>query len=124
MSEELSEADRAELCSLEEALWRAQTRNSPAWMESVLAPEFEEVGASGRVNTRAMVVVPHDVAFTALPMEEYRVASLGGGGVLARYVSRTVNDDGSHRVAERASVWRRHGGRWLLVYHQGTLVPC
>ena len=33
---------------LEESLWIAQTRFDSAWSESVFAPNFTEVGRSGR----------------------------------------------------------------------------
>ena len=42
----------AELRRIEEALWRPETRLSPEWMDGVLAEDFVEFGASGRIHDR------------------------------------------------------------------------
>jgi hypothetical protein len=38
--------------------------------------------------------------------------------VLLTYVS-----DNDGRRARRSSLWRRSGGSWRMVFHQGTLLP-
>ena len=123
MGAELSEEDVAHIGELEEGLWQAETRNSPTWMEAVLAADFHEVGASGSVYDRTEVVAPHDGPIRSNPLMDFRARPIGDGMVLARYRSATANDDGSWRVSERASLWRREGSNWRLVFHQGTLAP-
>jgi hypothetical protein len=121
MAAELSDLDVAHIARLEEGLWRAETRNSPAWMEAVLAADFHEIGASGVVHARAEVIAPHDGPIRSRPLMNVRARKVGEGLALVRYRSATENDDGSLRVSERASLWRQQGSKWLLVFHQGTL---
>jgi hypothetical protein len=123
MASDLSDSDIARLARLEESLWRAETRNSPAWMESILAPDFHEIGASGLVHGRADVVAPHDGPIRSRPLIGFRARMIGETIALARYRSATGNDDGPLRTAERTSLWRREGADWKLVFHQGTLSP-
>ena len=123
MGADLSEEDVARIGGLEEGLWRAETRNSSAWMDAVLAADFHEIGASGSVHDRFEVLAPHDGPIRSNPLMDFHARLIGEGIVLARYRSATANDDGSWRVSERASLWRKEGLDWRLVFHQGTLVP-
>jgi hypothetical protein len=123
MAAELSREDVAHIARLEEGLWHAETRTSPAWMERVLAVDFHEIGASGAVHVRAEVIAPHDGPIRSRPLMDFRAQLIGDHLALARYRSATENDDGSLRVAERASIWRKEGSGWRLVFHQGTLAP-
>ena len=123
MGADLSEEDVAHIARLEEGLWRAETRNSPVWMEGVLATDFHEIGASGSVHDRAQVIAPHNGPIHARPLVGFLARPIGDGVVLTRYRSATARDDGSWRIAERASLWRREGSQWRLVFHQGTLAP-
>jgi hypothetical protein len=90
-------------------------------MEAVLAADFHEIGASGVVHVRAEVIAPHGGPIRSLPLMSFTVSQIGGDIALARYRSTTEDGDGSLRVSERASIWRREGSEWKLVFHQGTL---
>ncbi len=88
----------------------------------LLAPEFFEVGASGRRYARDEVIgvmadrvtrgepellEPVDFACTRVTQDVF----------LATYRLRQ-----KERWTWRNSLWRREGGAWKLVYHQGTII--
>ena len=116
----------AEVIALERALLTREVRSSAAALDALLGPEFTEAGASGRWWTRAEIL-------TELPAGEAAAASTGpdriadhamaGRRLAADVVMLTFETDHEGRRARRVSLWRRSGGRWRVLYHQGTLVP-
>jgi len=109
--------------SLERSLLRAAERRSPQVLDALIAPDFREVGASGRRWTRAEIVAAmlaedgplgpdvadHDMVGT----------ELADGLVLLEFVT-----DAQGRWARRTSLWRRVApGAWQTFLHQGTLAP-
>ena len=53
-----------------------------------------------------------------IAVAEMEAVELADGVVLLTYVS-----DRAGRRARRSSIWRRVGGRWRQLHHQGTLAP-
>lgn len=110
----------AELRGHEERILDPAVRADPAQVRALLAPEFTEFGASGRVFDR-------DAILAALASEGPRVARQARGFKLrliapgaALTTWRVLRDDGVETL--RSSVWQQQGdGRWLMVFHQGTL---
>ncbi len=114
-----SDALKAELLALEERLLDPVVRAVPAQVRELLAPEFTEFGASGRVFSRdailaALASEPPRVARQA---RGFKVRELAPGVALTTW--RVTRDDGIETL--RSSVWQQQGGRWQMVFHQGTL---
>ena len=104
------------LSALEWAMWANETRGDREWMDLHLAPEFSEFGYSGRTHTR------HDTLGQSIgsidaTLIDLTIRPLGRDVALVTY--RSVQPRGT---GNRASVWRRADGRWLLSFHQGTPV--
>lgn len=113
--------DAAELeivFELETSLLSGEVRRSPALLEDLLDPEFCEIGASGRLWTRAEMLrqLPSMPPGASVEATEMEGTILGEDLVLVRYLS--VKDG---RRARRSSLWRRSAGSWRIVFHQGTL---
>ncbi len=111
-----------ELLALELALARRDEPAIPGGYEAVLAPDFSEIGASGRRWTRAETLEslhaePPDPSVT---IEAFEVADLGPDLVLVTYDTRGIAPDGAERRSRRSSVWLRHDDRWQLRFNQGT----
>jgi hypothetical protein len=113
--------DLAVVADLERELQTAACRHDPHRMRALLADDFEEVGASGRIwtLTTALGLVASETA----DEPEIEVHDL---------VTRAVTDDTvmvrwdsarGHRRARRTSLWRRDPDGWRLVHHQGTPLP-
>lgn len=106
---------------LREHLMRRETalaRRNPAGIEGglggLIAEDFVEFGASGRVwdpksIEQVLAAPPAEIA-----IEGFEIAELAPDVVLATY--RT----GAPRPANRSSIWVRRAGRWVLRFHQGT----
>jgi hypothetical protein len=111
----------AEVIALERALLTREVRSSAAALDALLDPEFTETGASGRRWTRPEILA----ALPAGRPGPDRIAdhAMAGRRLAADVVLLTFETGHQGRRARRVSVWRRSGGRWRLLYHQGTLVP-
>lgn len=103
--------------------------HGPAWptdrdsLERRLAPEFWEVGASGRVYTRE-VVISELTTRNADPMDSTWVVSDFACDDLSddTYIVTYLLQQGE-RPTRRLTLWRRSGaGTWQALYHQGTVV--
>ena len=116
----------AEVIALERALLTREVRSSAAALDALLDPEFTETGASGRRWTRAEILdeLPAGEA-GAVPPGPDRIAdhAMAGRRLAADVVMLTFETDNQGRRARRVSLWRRSGGRWRVLYHQGTLIP-
>lgn len=103
------------------ALLSFQVRRSAHQVEELLDPDFREIGASGRLWTRAeMMAALARVSSRgegAIEATEMTGAVVSPDLVLLTYVS-----DWRGRRARRSSLWRRSSGAWRLLHHQGTLV--
>ena len=93
-----------------------------AEFEAMLADDFWETGASGRRYSRQQVLdvlqqrieSPNDDAWQA---DDFHCQQLAPDNYLLTYTLRQ-----GARVTRRATIWRRSGRGWVIVYHQGTLV--
>ncbi len=112
VDEDLDQVVRLELMLLDPAV-----RNDPEQLLTFLHPQFREYGASGRTWDRQSI--PQAAGGTNDPIAATDVAArrLGPDAVLVTYRS-----DAAGRRALRSSTWVREAGRWLVLFHQGTLV--
>lgn len=117
----LSENDLKELESLEESLWRADTRFDHAYMEHVLAPDFFEFGRSGRVYQRedTLNVGKREEIPTTFPLHGFTAHPLDENTVLVTYISEVAYKEGLE-IGNRSSIWTKMDGKWRLRFHQGT----
>ena len=119
----------AEVIALERALLTREVRSSAMALDELLDPEFTETGASGRRWTRAEILaeLPDEAEAGARPGSPGpdRIAdhAMAGRRLAADVVMLTFETNHDGRRARRVSLWRRSGGRWRVLYHQGTLVP-
>jgi hypothetical protein len=114
-----------ELRSREPIFHRPEHGTTRADFEALMAPDYWEVGASGRIYSRGDVldVLERRYADPAYdPMEGHEVSD---------FACRAVSDDTwlatydlrqGDRDTRRVTVWRNVAGRWVLVYHQGTVI--
>jgi hypothetical protein len=112
-----------ELEAREPIYHRPELGTSRAHFEDMTEPGFWETGASGRRYGREWVL--DTVVERHARGEEYvwdasdfYCQELAPDLYLLTY---TLVEDGT-RVTRRATLWRRHGAQWRIVYHQGTVV--
>lgn len=113
-------ATPGDLIALERSLWQRDSRFDPILMQARFAPDFFEVGRSGRRYSRDEMILPadqaedipatlHDLAVQPLSLDLFQVI----------YLSELRYDSGTE-WAWRSSIWDRSTGAWQLRFHQGT----
>jgi len=120
--EELSQA-LAELSKREPIFHHPEFGSTRADFEEMTVPDFWEVGASGRIYSKAEVVdilerryaAPHEDVWEA---SDFRCRKLAPNLYLLTYM--LVQDN--VRRSRRATIWQRTAAGWKIVYHQGTLI--
>ena len=112
----------AELEALERALHAPRVRADREQLAALLDEDFSEIGSSGRCDGRdaALQEIPLERAQVLIESEQYAVWLLAEDLAQVRYRSRYHLDDQAQRWVLRSSLWRRHGQRWRVVFHQGT----
>jgi hypothetical protein len=106
-----------------EPLYHAAFRDAtPQRFEELVAPEFWEVGASGRRYSREFVLNllksrQRDPSEDDWKTSGFHVSEVAPDIYLLTY---TLQQPG--RITRRMTLWRRVGGKWKAVYHQGTVV--
>jgi len=111
------------LLGLERKLMDPQFRKERAEATELLAEEFFEFGASGRVWTREEILAPSEQTGLAVTVEDFTVRMLAPGLAQATYRSMRTVAGCAPFVALRCSLWRFQEGRWQMLFHQGTKVP-
>ncbi len=111
-----------ELTAREPIFHRSEFGTSRADFERMTAEGFWEIGASGRVYTRALVLDLLEERHRT-PQEEdlqpsdFRIRELSSDTYLLHY-----NLLQGARKTRRTTLWRRTAESWKIVFHQGTVV--
>jgi hypothetical protein len=111
-----------ELVRREPIFHRPELGTSRSHFENMTEPDFWETGASGQRYSREHVLdllekrhaAPHDDPWQT---SDFHCRELGPDTYLLTYTLAQ-----GPRVTRRATIWRRHGAAWKIVYHQGTVV--
>lgn len=105
--------------SKEVALLSPEVRREPALVDDLLDADFQEIGASGRLWTRAEMIAALaddiDDEQSTIEYSDMTGAVVGPDLVLLTYLTNH-----HARRARRSSLWRRADDVWRLLHHQGT----
>ena len=90
--------------------------------DRMMIPEYWEVGASGKIYSREYILSvlkerlenPQEDIWET---EDFKCMHIAGDNYLLTYTLYQ-----GERVTRRATIWRRTGDDWHIVYHQGTIV--
>jgi len=113
------------LTRLEETLFDPAVRLSRAALEALLAPDFQEIGSSGRLFSFEDIIMALSAEEPVMSrtLHNVRLVMLSVSIALVTYSSTRKTVDGVAINSLRSSVWRQENdGRWQMVFHQGTLV--
>ncbi len=113
----------AELQAQEPIFHHPELGTTRADFERMTAEDFWEIGASGKIYTRALVLdllgkrhsEPHEEDLIA---SEFRVQQLAADLYLLTY---DLLQDHTRRT-RRTTLWRSTGEGWKIVFHQGTIL--
>jgi hypothetical protein len=108
---------RQTLLALETALVSTDATGIDGGLPALIADDFLEFGASGRIwdaaTTRRLVAARPSAG--SMELLDFAIDELAPGVVLATYRL------GEPRPANRSSIWVHRDGRWQMRFHQGTL---
>ena len=109
------------LIALERSLHDPSLRKSRSHVEQLLAEEFREIRSSGRVWTRNEILdlLAGEIPY-AIESSDFACAMLSPEIALLTYATLSNPSGQPPRRALRSSIWRLEGGRWRIVFHQGT----
>ena len=108
-------SDEEQVVALERSLLSDEVRSDRAAVAALLHPEWQEIGTSGVLWEREVLlddIGPLDAPVTLDVLDVSRLAP-----DLILLVWRASSDDGSRL---RSSLWQRTGGHWQQRFHQGT----
>ena len=108
------------LFDLESSLVDPDVRRSPERLNNLLHPDFIELGSSGRVYDRQMIVemMSQEVSGDVI-MRDFETRSISENTVLVTY--RSIGQSGDE--ARRSSLWAKDADGWRIHFHQGTRIP-
>jgi hypothetical protein len=90
--------------------------------DKLMAPDFWEVGASGRRYSRESILNELERRYSGNYVEgkliatDFHCRKLADEVYLLTY--KLLQDD---RKTHRATIWQRSGEEWKIIYHQGTI---
>ena len=118
------EDDGVEACmARERELLTPRCRADPARLQELLADDFVEIGASGKMWARATMLAALSAGAEPDRGATTEVLHLSGRPIAADVVLLTYGSETAGRSAIRSSLWRREDAGWRLFCHQGTLIP-
>jgi len=104
------------VADLERSLLDPDVRADPAAVARLLHPDFEEIGASGRLWEREeLISALAQEEPTSHSLEVLSLTEVGQDSALLLYRST-----GQHGSTLRSSLWCKDDGRWRIRFHQGT----
>ena len=112
----------AELAAREPIFHRAEFGTSRKDFEDMDAPEFREIGASGKAYDREYVLDVLERRHREPVTEQLRISEFRCQYVAPDHYLTTYLLDQSGRISRRSTLWRGTPNGWKIVYHQGTLV--
>lgn len=107
--------DVDDVVSLEESLLLDSVRSDRARVEGLLHPEFTEIGASGKLWSRARMLASIQPLTNRTTLEVIGTDRLADDVLLLRWRSRSRG-----AIALRSSIWVRTTQGWQLRFHQAT----
>ena len=106
--------------SLEEGLWRIETRSDPLYLDKTLTAAFSDFCRFGHVYDRDdLIGAPSSDVAVEFPFQDFEVDLLAPTVALITYVN-TVVRDGERQRARRTSIWVQAGNGWQLRHVQAT----
>lgn len=112
----------AALRAREPIFHRPEFGTSRADFDAMLAAEFWEVGASGRVYSKSFVLDTLEARHAAPVGEDFSVTDFACREIAPDLYLATYQLDQAGRLSRRATIWRYVNPDWQIVYHQGTLI--
>jgi hypothetical protein len=111
-----------ELMAREPLFHRPEIAKSRADFEQMTDATFWEIGASGRRYSREYVLDILDQRLANPAADVWKTKDGHCQEIAPDLFLLTYTLAQGERVTRRSSLWRRAGGSWCVLFHQGTVV--
>ena len=112
-----------QLRALEEGLLQTAVRKDASQVAELLADDFREFESSGRVYSKPeMIVLLREQEPIPMSLMDFEVSLLAPSVALVTYRALRERPNDEPAQSLRSSLWELRGGRWQIVFHQGTTV--
>ena len=111
-----------ELIAREPIFHRPELGTSRRDLENMTEPDFWEVGASGRRYSREYVFASLEERYRSPGPDPWETRDFHCLEIAPENYLLTYTLVQGERITRRSTIWRRRGGAWRIVYHQGTVV--
>lgn len=111
-----------ELSSREPIFHRPEHGTDRAAFESMTDGSFWEVGASGRIYSRAYVLDILEKRYASPAEDKWETKDFFCQEIAPDTYLLTYTLLQGPRTTRRATLWRRSSEGWRILYHQGTIV--
>jgi hypothetical protein len=111
----------AALMKLEPIFHGPQYRTA-AQREQLVAPQFWEIGASGRRYSRQYVLETLAARDPDAPAQPLQASGFHCRAVAAGVYLLTYTLQQGQRHTRRTTLWQRHSCAWRMLFHQGTVI--
>ena len=110
-----------EVIRREQQLLDPEVRRQPDLVRALIHPEFVEFGASGRIWDTESII---EALVSEQTHDEIEATDFLAMPLAPDVVLLTFKTDSAGRACLRSSVWiRSDEDKWLLRFHQGTIIP-
>ena len=114
---------KALVMNLECELLSPQVRRSDKRLGELLAHEFVEFGASGRIYDKRSIIdsLVQTESTESFTVDNFRMVTSSDEMAFVTYscTARSATGD-IVRKSNRSSLWKLADGRWQIYFHQGT----
>jgi hypothetical protein len=111
-----------ELKQLEPIFHHPELGTNRSDFENMMADEFWEVGASGRIYNRQYVLDELEKRYNNPVKDVWETKDFNCMEIAPDNYLLTYTLLQGSRITRRSTIWRRTDERWMIVYHQGTPV--
>ncbi len=118
--------DTALIQQLEEQLLDPTVGRNSELVATMLADDFIEFGASGRIFNKASILeaLKNEPPRPASTLTDFATREISPTAILATYKATRRNLAGKITGQSlRSSLWIHLDGRWQITFHQGTPIP-
>ena len=115
-----------DLRSLEEQLLQAAVRKNTTLLNSYIADDFLEIGASGRTYDKAAILstLKDEPPRPPVLLSHFSARLLARNIALVTYrTTRRGSSTEQLDATQRSSIWVFRDNRWQITFHQGTPMP-
>ncbi len=111
-----------ELVVREPIFHREEFGRTRADFEAMMAEEFWEVGASGRIYGREEILAILEKRYSGQYKDEWQAEDFYCQEIAPANYLLTYTLKQGPRVTRRVTIWRKAPHGWVIAFHQGTLV--